>query len=87
MEYRRKYLGPRGKRLGENVEYRMRMGFMIFTPHQIEFGCPNLAGCGWGAGFLPRVGEERVIVGKVSNSIRGTKQRWEDNIKTRCNLL
>jgi hypothetical protein len=44
MECRKKYLGPRGKRLGENVEYRKRMGFMIFTPHQIEFGCPNLEG-------------------------------------------
>jgi hypothetical protein len=70
MECRRKLLGPRGKGLGENVENRKRMGFMIFTPHQIEFECPNHEG--WGADFVSSVREERVLVAKVSESIRET---------------
>jgi hypothetical protein len=35
-----------------------------------------------GAGFVSRVGEERVLVGKVSESIRENTQRWEDHITT-----
>ena len=48
---------------GEIFENHMRRGVMIFTPHQIEFGCANHEGFGGvGACCVSRVGEDRVLV-------------------------